>query len=173
MLRLAGDVKGSYATSDEGAAIAERFGLRPYLMWERAAQPWRHYEQGDWEEALRLAEAHLAEIERAGGYAGGTYICRAVVRLGRDDDSGAVADMETMIELARAEGYPQSVYPALNVGAFVFASVGQLERAEQLLDEVAVLRTETGRTDSLRRRADHPCGPGGCSDGPTSSLQAS
>ena len=90
MLRLDGRAsKGSYAISDEGAAIAERFGLRPYLMWERAARPWRHYERGDWDEALRLAEAHLAEIERSrrlpgtARRAGRVVLARAGRRLGR------------------------------------------------------------------------------------------
>jgi class 3 adenylate cyclase/tetratricopeptide (TPR) repeat protein len=128
MLRLAGEVKRAHEVSYEGVAIAERFGLEPYIRWDRAAE---------WDEALRLADAYLAELERTGGYPGGARLVRAIMRVGRDDDAGAVADIEAALEIARAEGYPQTVFPTLNVGAFVFLSVGQPERTESLLDEVA------------------------------------
>ncbi len=144
LLRMEGEVKRAHELSYEGVAIAKRFGLAPFIRWDQAGEPWRFYEQADWDEGMRLANAYLDEYDRAGGYPGATHLLRAIMRIGRDDDEGAVADMEKALEIGGAGGYPQTVFPTLNVGAFVFLSVGQRERAESLLDEVVERRGTTG-----------------------------
>ena len=144
LVRFEGEVNRAHELSYEGVAIAKRFGLAPFIRWDAAGEPWRFYEQADWDEAMRLADAYIDEYDRAGGYPGTTRLVRAIMRVGRDDDAGAIADMETSLEIEGAGGYPQTIFPTLNVAAFVFLSVGQRERAEALLDEVVERRGTTG-----------------------------
>jgi tetratricopeptide (TPR) repeat protein len=140
LVRFAGEVKRAHELSYESVAIAKRFGLEPFIRWYRAGEPWQFYEQADWDEAMRLADAYIDELERTGGYPGATHLLRAILRVGRDDEAGAIADVEAALEIARTDGYPQTVFPTLNVAAFVFLSAGQTERAESLLDDVVERR---------------------------------
>src|SRR5204863_6759139 len=53
----------------------------------------------------------------------------------RGDDQGAEADAEETIERARPIGDAQAVNPVLAMGAFIFASVGNKQRADEAVTE--------------------------------------
>ena len=63
-------------------------------------------------------------------------ILRARVRLGRDDVAGALDDSAVALDLARTEGDPQIVFPALATRARVLFEGGQESEAEALADEM-------------------------------------
>ncbi len=140
--RLDGDAAASDESAEKGREVAERFGLVPYLNFYRANHTWRLFERGDWEEAIRLAGEHLSE---SGANARDAFAraCRAVVRLGRDDDEGALEDTAVALESSRQDGYPQAILPALSVRAFVLLSTGSPDEAEKLLDEVLEVKNQT------------------------------
>src|SRR5688572_18659310 len=55
LLRLEGRLAESDEASQEGLNVAMRFGLVPYLNWDRGALPGRLYERGRWDEATAAA----------------------------------------------------------------------------------------------------------------------
>ncbi|MEP7335140.1 MAG: AAA family ATPase, partial [Actinomycetota bacterium] len=142
LLRLEGRLAEARDVSDEGHRVAERFGLVPYLNWDRAAEPGRLFELGRWSEALRAADATLENRETGTFHrsSGWPSLVRAQIRVARDDDAGALDDTGTALERARIERYPQAIYPALAVHAFVLTSVGRFDDGRETLDEMLALR---------------------------------
>ena len=117
-----------------------RFGLVPYLNWDRGAVPGRLFELGRWDEALAAAdealEADPGTIRRSQWPA----MVRAQIRIARDDESGALEDTRLALEEGRALRYPQAVYPPLVTRAFVLTTVGRVAEGRELLDEFLALR---------------------------------
>ena len=139
LYRIMGDLPAAFESWDEGLRVAERFGLEPYIAFDRTGRPYRHFEAGEWDEALRGANAIVEESPARSGHA---WMCRALIRLARGEDEGALEDTARAVEDARRDGYPQAIYPATGTRAFVLASIGDLEAAETLVDELAALRHE-------------------------------
>jgi class 3 adenylate cyclase/tetratricopeptide (TPR) repeat protein len=143
-LRLDGDVPGSIAVSNEGLAVAERFGMQATVQFARGARPFQQYEFGEWDEALRDAEAVLAEVE-AGSHAGNensSRFARGLIRLGRDDVAGALADTEAALETARSMMANLPKYPAYGIRAYALAATGDLEGARDATLALAAFRQE-------------------------------
>ena len=143
-LRLAGDVPGSHAMANEGLAVAERFGMQATLQFAHGALPFQQYELGQWDEALRGAEAFLAEVE-AGSHPGNensARFARGLIRLGRDDAAGALADTERALEAARSAMANLPRYPAYGIRAYVLAATGDLEGARDTTLALAAFRQE-------------------------------
>ena len=141
LLRLEGRLAESHEASQEGLDVAMRFGLVPYLNWDRGALPGRLYERGRWDEATAAAddalEAEHGTIRRSQWPA----LVRAQIRIARDDEAGALADSASALEDGRALRYPQAVYPSLVVRAFVLTSLGDTAGGRELLEELAELRS--------------------------------
>ena len=135
MLRLDGKVRESWAATDQGVAIARRFGLRPYIDWDRSDAPHRLYETGDWDGALAAAEDVVRDMPRTHA-----HLFKALVLVGRGEDADAIDSIETACALAHDNPLPQNLYPALNVGAYVYVTAGDTDRAATLMDEVTELR---------------------------------
>ena len=92
---------------------------------------------GEWDEALEIADSFLAEVESGSPHyqAAGAYIWRGLMRLGRDDETGAVNDAVKAVEVARPIRDPQRLLTTLPRAAFIFQSIDEESRAEELLDE--------------------------------------
>jgi hypothetical protein len=92
---------------------------------------------GDWDDALERAEVFLAEIEGGSPHyqAGFSYITRSLIRLGRGDPKGAEQDAELAVEHARPIRDPQIVQTTLAKAAFVFLSVGNDARVDDVFSE--------------------------------------
>jgi hypothetical protein len=66
--------------------VAERFGAEGNARWMRGGMVWTSYVRGDWDEAIRRADAFLAEPGGSSHYmAGGARPMRVLIRLARDD----------------------------------------------------------------------------------------
>jgi class 3 adenylate cyclase/tetratricopeptide (TPR) repeat protein len=130
-----GEVRRALETYRRGISATERFGDSAVFQWLRF---WGSlstaYLQGDWEEALRVAEAELARPPRY--YHLGARDVRARIRLGRGDLAGAVLDAKADLELARSVGDPQALIPSLSISAAASAAAGRAGEAEALLDEL-------------------------------------
>ncbi len=141
LLRLEGRLAESNEASQAGLDVALRFGLVPYLNWDRGAKPARLFERGHFDEALVAADEALEGEDGAVGSQWWAALVRAHIRIARDDTSGAMADSGAALEEARALRYPQTMYPALMVRAFVLTSLGETVEARELLDELIALRS--------------------------------
>jgi tetratricopeptide (TPR) repeat protein len=139
LLRVEGRLAESLEASQQGLAVAKRFGLMPYLNWDRGALPARLFERGHFDEALAAADEVL-EAER-GAVQQWPALVRAQIRVARDDETGALADSASGLEEGRALRYPQAIYPSLMVRAFVLTSFGDMVGGREVLEELHDRRT--------------------------------
>ena len=108
----------------------------------RGGLPFQLYERGRWDEALPAAEAFLADNIR-GSNEISARLARALIRLGRDDPAGALADTEHAVAAAHASMAILPKYPSYAVHAYVLAATGALEAAREATLEIAAMRKAT------------------------------
>lgn len=122
MAFLAGDIARFRGMDAEGRRIDERFGNLSMLRFSRGVAADFAYFAGDWDEAVRLADEFLAECETAPHYQEPhARAVRALVRFGRGDVEGALADLD---RAWRGPSDPQSRGVPLAVGARIFWELG-------------------------------------------------
>lgn len=153
---LRGDLERAIAFWADAEAVAVRFGQNVFRRWLRGNFAADRYVLGQWQAALAAADEVLAEVESGlpHYWAPLCYATRAQIRLGYDDAHGALADIESAIELARLAKDPQAMDPTMAMAAFVFRQVGNLDRSEKMVDEafellLAEQATGPQRTDIL------------------------
>ena len=154
ILRQEGHVRESAEMSNEGLAVAERFGMRASVQFARGALPFQLYELGRWDEALPAAEAYSRRSGRQGGNEISARLARALIRLGRDDPAGALADTEQAVATANATMAILPKYPSYAVHAYVLAATGALEAAR-----AAVARDRCHAQGELEPRTRSPALP--------------
>jgi class 3 adenylate cyclase/tetratricopeptide (TPR) repeat protein len=145
-----GQLERGSACFQEAEDTALRFGQIGLTRWIRGMRSDERYVLGHWDESLLRANELLAEVKADTPHLMATdcHVTRAQIRLGRDDVTGALADAERALQLARQAKDPQSVYPTLAACAHIFRESGDLERASTLADEfLAELRA--GREKSV------------------------
>ena len=158
-------------------AFDERYGDPYGLRWVDAAECVVTYLLGDWPSAEARASAFIAEVEERGFphiMESAVRQVRSEIRLGRGDDAGALADAERGLASARDVRDPQTVGSSLASYARVLVTLGRLDEATALVDELLALEGEhggfayyrwivdsawlardTGRLDAWRARAAH------------------
>jgi len=140
---LAGDVGRYRDLHAEASRLYSRFGDPALARFARGATPGIAYLIGDWDEATDAADAFLAECETAPHYMENqARAFRALIRLGRDDLEGALADIERALALAGQAEDAQSKAPPLGVAARIFLELGD-PRAVPTALEVLDLRIGT------------------------------
>ena len=77
---------------------------------------------------------------------------RAIIRLGRDDLEGALADQAAALATGRIAKDPQALYPSLRVSSFVLADIGRVDEALVPFDELFAQRL------NAFEHADHAIG---------------
>jgi len=135
---LWGELEQARASGDETRRLAEHYGhIGMVRFHDGGAGVNNPYLLGDWADALARADAFLAGVEQGTPHyqEGFCSACRAMIRLGRDDVDGAVADVERALALARPIGDPQQVRTALARASFVFVTIGDERRAHEVLEE--------------------------------------
>ena len=102
------------------------------------------YVTGEWDALVERADALIREVEEGSPHynASNPYGRRAMVRLARGDDAGALRDAERALELARSAGDPQVVVTVLVEAARVCLETGDTARAVALFDEALELLRE-------------------------------
>jgi class 3 adenylate cyclase len=140
----------------------ERFGYASGLRWLVGEDMLDHDLRGEWDEALRLADAVIAAAAESPHYHEGVArTVRAKIRLSRGDLDGALVDSDRGLALAREAKDAQAVGPGLLVRAQVLVGTGRQREADGLLVELLrdhdlgdpwqhrlpLLLTELGRGD--------------------------
>ncbi|MFL6012672.1 MAG: ATP-binding protein [Gaiellaceae bacterium] len=136
---IVGRVPEAREALGETLRLAKHYGHYGFARWIEAGAKIGlfAYVQGQWDEALALAEksvaAHEAGVQH---YQSSTaYNFRGLIRVARDDAEGARRDAEMALELARPAKDPQLVQPAHAIAALTFHVAGAERRAAETLDE--------------------------------------
>jgi class 3 adenylate cyclase/tetratricopeptide (TPR) repeat protein len=131
-------VAAAYELVLKASDVAEQFGNAAIRRFTEAVIIEMQYDLGRWDEALRGADAFIAECESGSpNYNEATLRgLRARILLARDDVVGAEAEAARGLELARAIGEPQALIPSLAVNVLVLEAAGRAEEARSLADEV-------------------------------------
>src|SRR5581483_1922972 len=128
----------------QALAESEQYGQTGFSRWFRGVGIGAEVESGEWQGALARAGAFIAEIEGGSPHylASECYRGRALIRLGRGDEDGAVADAEESLDLARRATDPQARFPGQATAAHVFAELGDRDRAvETVADFLAAVES--------------------------------
>jgi class 3 adenylate cyclase/tetratricopeptide (TPR) repeat protein len=139
-----GNLRECFDLEQRSIATAERFGLGAMLDFSLTNILGSYYRLGRWDEVVTGADEVLASDPAAGPEAGARSM-RAWVRVARGDMGGADEDASWSLEVARRSDEPQILYPALGTSAFVFAELGKLEEARQLILELLERVDDMGR----------------------------
>jgi tetratricopeptide (TPR) repeat protein len=148
--------------------LLNRLGDRAMAQVSEAIWISALYGRGQWDEALRLANAYLADVEAGGPQYGEDTVreMRALIEHARGDDAGAARDIERSLEFARSTETPQAWIPIVLHAGEISLELGERVKAEQYLDEVladarravvslnvvglAALASEFGRGEEVR-----------------------
>ncbi len=135
VLYMTGDIRSCLEMELRAIASAERFGLTTLHRFARANVLGSKYRLGEWDEALAGAEIMI--MDAPGGVPEATAReVRAWIRVARGDLVGAKEDAGRALEIGRALGDPQALYPAINTVAYVHAAAGELEVARPFALEI-------------------------------------
>jgi tetratricopeptide (TPR) repeat protein len=142
LLEIDGQMPEAQQAIREASRVIRRSGSPSDVRWSELTLDHLAFEEGDWDEALRRLDEHIAEIEAgAGHYHEGTLrFTRAEIRIGRDLADLAVGDMDRGLAASRRAGDPQSVIPALAITTFLRVARGELAEANAALDELLATR---------------------------------
>jgi class 3 adenylate cyclase/tetratricopeptide (TPR) repeat protein len=141
-----GRIEQALQAHADGMRAAERFGEEIGLGFLRGQWVGWLVLEGRWDEALSLADELIA-ASQAGSphYLESFWLAnRALIRHGRDDLAGAVADSRAALELARRATDPQAVETVLDTASFVLADAGQPEEALALVNELLEGKAKRG-----------------------------
>jgi predicted ATPase/class 3 adenylate cyclase len=135
-----GDIRRAAELRAEGLDVATRFGLVHHIRFLQGERVVIHYWTGAWDEALRLGDEMLSESEAsAPGYMD-VQVRQVKSRIGLARGyPGAVEEASETLELARAMGDPQVLYPALAFSARSLLHAGRTAEAEATADELLAL----------------------------------
>lgn len=132
-----GDLHTAWEMHQKAVQIATRRGLDASIRWYRAERVYYDYWRGQWDEAVSLADAFIAEVA-AGGHYMETYCryLRAAIRLGRGDVPGALSDAARASAVARRGKDPQVLHPALAFESRLLVSSGDVAGGSAVADEL-------------------------------------
>jgi class 3 adenylate cyclase/tetratricopeptide (TPR) repeat protein len=126
-------------TLEQAAAEAQRFGSIWYRDWLGPERVTYLYYEGGWDEAVRIADQLVAEVESGSLTSfmeSGNRTVRARVRLARDDVTGALEDSRLALDLAHVAKNPQVLHPALAGYAALRGELGRFDEAAAAIDEL-------------------------------------
>jgi class 3 adenylate cyclase/tetratricopeptide (TPR) repeat protein len=146
-----GDLPGAFELYAESRRAAERFGDAVALRWLDVERMFEHYWRGNWDGALELGDALLGDDEEglASLHRVDVLLIRAKVVFARVGPERALEDADRALELARAVGAPQILYPRLAFHAHAHVTAGQPEEGAGSADELLALWLDDGRGASL------------------------
>jgi class 3 adenylate cyclase/tetratricopeptide (TPR) repeat protein len=142
---LAGDIPGGWQLAQDAMELARRYGVQSFVRFlEHGAVITHMYVTGKWDALVERADVLIREVEQGSPHynAANSYGRRAMVRLARGDDAGALHDAERALELARPAGDPQVVTTVLLEAARVYLETGDPAHATALYDEALELQRD-------------------------------
>jgi class 3 adenylate cyclase len=146
-----GDLSGAFDLYAESRRAAGRFGDALALRWLDVERMFEHYWRGNWDDALALGDALLGDDEEglASLHRVDVLLIRAKVAFAREGAEHALDDVDKALELARAVGAPQILYPTLAFHAHAHVAAGRSDEGAASADELLALWLDEGRGASL------------------------
>jgi class 3 adenylate cyclase/tetratricopeptide (TPR) repeat protein len=134
---LAGRFADAKVDLAEAYRLAQHFGHRGFMRWfEGGPMIGPLFSEGKWDEAVERTTAFIDGLGGEAHYQAATaYTTRASVRAARGEDAAAGEDAARALESARPVGDPQLTGSTLLGTAGVYMTLGDRERASELLDE--------------------------------------
>jgi predicted ATPase/class 3 adenylate cyclase len=154
-----GELERAFELYERGRRAAEDFGDPDRIRWFEEERLYEWYWRGKWDDALRLAEELIAELE-AGDPHMAELDCRLVrarILLARGLSERALADSTRALDLARRIGYPEALFPSLAFRARALATSGRREEAATLARELLDLWSSHGSEVASFWTADLTC----------------
>jgi class 3 adenylate cyclase len=135
------DMRRAGELSDEGRAIAERFGDASGVRWLRAQRATLALILGRWDEAWGMIQEFIAECEAGSPHylEGAVRRERGRIREARGDVEGALEDHGHAVALGRSTNDPQELGPNLGAAIAAFEAHGRLDDARALSRELVDL----------------------------------
>jgi tetratricopeptide (TPR) repeat protein len=120
----------------EAYRLADQLGATQNARFHQSHIVEELIEQGNWDEALEIADEFIALCETESGHRQEAPVLslRAWIRLARGQEERALADWERALALVRRPG--GGSIPLLALGARINAELGRLAEAQALADEV-------------------------------------
>jgi tetratricopeptide (TPR) repeat protein len=146
LLWEAGEIARAERVMREGLGFAEGIGAGLAARWSRGNLVESLFHLGRWDEALAFADEEIANPEPH-------YMqpdCRryrALIRLARGDERGALDDIEAGLEQSRSIRDPQDFLPALAWRAFCLVRTGDVRGAARSLNELLELQDTLEQPD--------------------------
>jgi tetratricopeptide (TPR) repeat protein len=131
---------------DEALRLAERYGDAASVRFIRGNRIWAQFMLGDWDRALKTANAFIEECEAGSPHIleGPVHDVRAAIRISRGDRDGALRDQLRALELARDRLDLFHRLGGIANTAVRYAELGRIEEARTLALETIPLVRETG-----------------------------
>jgi hypothetical protein len=135
---------GNRGSSDERIELlkkAERVGQRlgdpeqtKYVQAQLIAGAWA---RGDWDAASARTDRLIAECEAGPGHVQEAWLrmLRARARIARDDEAGALDDVEKALEAARRNAFPETLIQTLGEAVEHYARLGRIDEARKIAEE--------------------------------------
>ena len=133
-----GDFLSSIPHFAEAVRVGEQLGNVTVVRYSRAVQITERFALGEWDEALKQADAFIAACEAGNSHylEGGLRMSRARVRLARDDPAGALEDVRLGIQRSRQAGDPQAIVPDFSEALSLLVEMGHDREAQRLAAEL-------------------------------------
>ena len=141
-----GDLARAFELQAEGRRVAERFGSVIDQRWLQIELAWQDYTQGRWDAAVGGIERFLAAVQAGSPHfvEGPARQLRGLIRLGRGDIAGALADAGDAVAVARQRGDPQLLLSTLAFQGHALLVGGRAGEAAARADEVLAILAEQG-----------------------------
>jgi tetratricopeptide (TPR) repeat protein len=134
MYLYSGDVRRDRELREASMRVGERFGDTHTIRFERGVMNQHAYFEGRWDDAMRGADAFIAECEAGAPH----YLeptarqIRALIALSRDEEEVASSEALLAEKMALQAKDPQIVTPAIAVRLRIEAELGNLDRGADL-----------------------------------------
>ena len=151
-----GDLRQAEQQARAGAEVAARWGQQGPARWFRGERTEWEITGGRWDDAVRSADAFIGEVEAGSPHYLESPVRgrRALIRIARGDDEGALIDDTRQLELAHELADPQVLMPALAWSAFVQVETGNTVTADERVTELlSLLREQTHQWNSTEPEA--------------------
>jgi class 3 adenylate cyclase/tetratricopeptide (TPR) repeat protein len=137
MKLLVGRLSDAKVDLEEAYRLAQHYGHRGFVRWfEGGPMIGQLMSDGKWDEVVERATAFLDGLGGEGNYqAASSYMQRGMIRAARGEDAAAAEDAARTLELARPVGDPQLTGSGLMGAAFIYMTIGDRQRAGELVDE--------------------------------------
>ncbi|MEO5575011.1 MAG: AAA family ATPase [Gaiellaceae bacterium] len=141
VLSTIGDIRRTSEIWREGKEVAELLGNATLGRYLRGVAIGADRSLGHWDDALRAADAFIAECESGSSHylEGDVQSSRVRILFARDDVEGALAGAARALELGRKIKDPQVLRPALNVNLHLALGLGRIADARAAAREVLTL----------------------------------